>query len=699
MHNMPVTAPASRPLFTILNNRTYYIGQHANGNGIVKAEVAQADSGYQFKLDMLTPREVTPTEAINYGYNMLKSAPYSFEDKHIPAMVNGQIRLQGILPYADGTCQKLMFNAKVGSNVTFRLIADFPMSDTEQFKFKWELRDVSSDAVTVYDEPNASSKSYHFDSVKGHAVCSDGTDYITLQIQPPYRQCAITVTAFSVSDLTEPVDVIALASYALTADNASTTNQIEVKNYDLTTATGMCTWAQRVVLWGVKGGKNILFVSDINDPSYFPYPTNSDVYAEAIVGCIPYMSDMLVFTETQMYLVKWSADGLSYQSTVVQDKLCLSEFDINTVVTVKNMVYFKNGNYYYMVVPALTTSTKGELVLAPISKNITNFLDYFLTETQRVFEDMYSPTRFARLRLGEKISMVLLDYHTYLDKNDIRNVYSFRVDAGNNAICTFDFVLNYNSVLRTWNTYIVQTSGQYIMPYRQTVTDNTYFIHTKRSLDTITLETGDDENPGEQITKLVHSTTFELVKYDVLNIKDSADLGEVRLLKNWQYADTGHREQNSSTKKRYRELQFKINNIDQSTMEFGIGFFVDDDTRKPLYKYTPQVYTTDPNDELFGWIYMERDFAEPVVASGVTILEDPDDPDMPYPAVASTMGELLESNRWVLDYSKLSNSVMATVRVPVSGKGYAPRLQFLSFNEKRYELLNLNWVYRNMNAR
>jgi hypothetical protein len=126
---------------------------------------------------------------------------------------------------------------------------------------------------------------------------------------------------------------------------------------------------------------------------------------------------------------------------------------------------------------------------------------------------------------------------------------------------------------------------------------------------------------------------------------------------------------------------------------------VDDDTRRPLFKYTPQVYTDDPNDPMFGWIYMEREFADSVIAIGATILEDDDDPDVPYPEVQTTMGEYLASNRWVLDYSKLSSAVMATVRVPVSGKGYSPRLKLLSFNEKRYELLNLNWVYRNMNAR
>ena len=40
------------------------------------------------------------------------------------------------------------------------------------------------------------------------------------------------------------------------------------------------------------------------------------------------------------------------------------------------MVFFKSGNYYYMVVPSLRSMT-GELVLAPISKNIEFFLKQF----------------------------------------------------------------------------------------------------------------------------------------------------------------------------------------------------------------------------------------------------------------------------------------------------------------------------------
>ena len=51
------------------------------------------------------------------------------------------------------------------------------------------------------------------------------------------------------------------------------------------------------------------------------------------------------------------------------------------------MIYFKSGNYYYMLVPK-AQSTTGELTLAPISTPITEFFNNFSVNVERVFREV-----------------------------------------------------------------------------------------------------------------------------------------------------------------------------------------------------------------------------------------------------------------------------------------------------------------------
>ena len=713
MHEMRITQSETRFITSALNGKQYYL----TDAGLVSLMFQTYENGTEGVFEVVDPYTATPTEAVNYGYNMLSGTPYSFKDTASEAYVTGTIGMQGILPYTDSSTKQLLFNAKVGTPVTFRLFVDFPKSQAAKYMFKWEVRDLNSDAITVYED---CSRIYTTDPVKEVITSKDAAgnsvEGITLTFQPPYRQFSITVTAYGYAedgsiDSTEPIGVLPFAAYNLVGDSISAMNQIDVKTYDITTGTGMCAWAQRLVVWGVEAAEHILFVSDVNNPAYFPYPNNAEVFDAPIIACVPFMNKLLVFTESTLYLLTWADDGLSYVSEVVQESLAMTAQDAETITVVKNMVYFKNGNYFYMIVPS--TNNVGELVLAPISKPITNLLDNFETEVLTLFKDMYNPDRFKFLTAGSKYRLVLNDFINFLDGNCIRNVYSFTLSSTSEdapTFLTFAFVLNYNSVLRTWTTDIMETNNTLLKPYKQTVTDQTLFINTiNQPQDYIS---GEQEGGAESEGTVVHgfAVTFELVRPDPLNCSDAFILTtNERKLKNWQYIDTGYREHDSATKKRYRELQFKINNVEQTSMEYGMCFLIDDDLRRSFYKYVPEVYTNERyieddtgmpvNNPNFGWVYMRPEYAEPAFVSGATFLEDTPPSDIPYPEVQLSTGEILDTNRWALDTSKLAQAVTYKVRVPVSGKGYAPRLKLLSFNEKRYELLTLNWVYRTMNSR
>jgi hypothetical protein len=101
-----------------------------------------------------------------------------------------------------------------------------------------------------------------------------------------------------------------------------------------------------------------------------------------------------------------------------------------------------------------------------------------------------------------------------------------------------------------------------------------------------------------------------------------------------------------------------------------------------MSKYN-MVQVTDPLDPNFGLITLERVLVDPSIIPGSTILAETTD----------------DVNCWALDISRFPDTQFWKVRIPISGKGYAPRMLFISYNEKAYELLNNSWVARQLNAR
>ena len=87
--------------------------------------------------------------------------------------------------------------------------------------------------------------------------------------------------------------------------------------YNLFTAKGMCFWQNRLVLWNVArpdgidtayqdDSAHLMFFSEVNDPSYFPYPNNVSAFTEPVLHAVPFGDDLLVITATSMHLVTGS---------------------------------------------------------------------------------------------------------------------------------------------------------------------------------------------------------------------------------------------------------------------------------------------------------------------------------------------------------------------------------------------------------
>ena len=127
----------------------------------------------------------------------------------------------------------------------------------------------------------------------------------------------------------------------------------------------------------------------------------------------------------------------------------------------------------------------------------------------------------------------------------------------------------------------------------------------------------------------------------------------------------------------------KINNVAKTKLDFYSEFIVDDDVRKTYQRYVTK-HITDPNSSDYGLFFVDRIPETTWTLFGSTVLADAEAPD---------------PNLWTLDFSKFPEITSAKVRMPVSGKGYAGRFKFISYNEKPFELLALNWVFRVLYAR
>ena len=678
VHDMEIEEPVQKPIFTIMNETFYGLGAQAvYDEGLFTGTVPRivqmklykehytgGAQQHRAEFSAVLPYEPTPHEAGNYGYNMLKENPYAFTDQETATIDDDLIDMQGIIPYKDSSCQNVALMARVGQEITFRLIVRVPESMTagEYWRFKWTLRDLNSDSEITLED---SVRKYRYDYVNHHIEAYDltgtlltGVDKITLSTAAPYRQFSLVVTAYLESDLTTPIKVMALSSYTLTSDEGDIKNS-EAREYKLMKAQGACTWKSHMCLWGVPEGRNILFVSDVNNPNYFPYPHNVDTFDSDILNCMQFQNFLLVFTRNKAYKCKWNDDGLSFTQEVIQDNLNLTQFDADTVTVVQSMVFFKSDNYYYMFVPVAATSAAAPqtLQLAPISRQINELLNNFSSNVTGILREAYNPLADAP---DGNYALELTDHKVFVDGNAVVVLYEMHFTGHT----LFNFMLRYDTVLRSWTTYVV-VNGAPLIPYRRYLTKSASFM------------TFMNESVGD-------NTELGLM----LLVRDKDNLSDMNMhgvdAENMQFLDTGYRGHNPHIKKRYRNIEFRVNNLGPVELGFNTEFMVDDEERLGMFNYTAEL-VTDENDPLYGWYLVDQEYAE-----GVSTAD----------ALKYNESLIHGLQRWVLKkYGTTFDTTISKVRVNVSGKGYCPRFKLRSYNTTPFELLSLGYVHRVQNAR
>lgn len=655
------------------------------------------------------PQTPAASEVINYGYNMLLKHPYNLKSDH--AYTANTILLDGIL-VKDPKTLNTRLHARVGENLRFELLYRTNknyMDSVQGVRVRWELTDTTSSGNTTVLRDVWESEVYKANSD------------IYYEFQPSYKTFSILCKVYRESDVQlvladttlptledkynglSPVRSITLASYTLT--DRTVNRQAELKEFDLTTATGMTPWLERFVLWGVDGAETNIFVSEAGTTNYFPYPNGYDEFPSKVVKCLPYGQQLLVVTETEQYLCTMNNDGLTFTKQCIQTGLNIDPKEKDNIVTIHNMVSFFSNEKIYLIVPK-RGSMSGELQLAPISNQINYLLkdldNNVLDIVQRMYgleehmlwqqvQELYSPTEAF-----ESVQLHRINKYVYVEGAKVcyTYVYNLLVHTPNNAYALTEdkLIVNliYNTTTRVWSLNIHQGSE-----YQQVPFENGSSIERQSMLTLKRLKYG--QPPYTDFLCLLsvqrnNDSVIDVVQKTADNVPRSSSPDKAKhVYKNYQFLDTGYRLNDASRKKRFREVQFNLNNIDGFDIPMGCAIFVDDNERKLMYNYSVNITRTSNNG------------AEAVVTQSMdthglvrnTTLGARADEIVHYNAEYVTGPD----NMFVLDTTKFEHVSNYKVRIKTSGKGYAPRAQLLFKPLGYYELYYINWVYRSMSQR
>ena len=607
------------------------------------------------KLDVYTPKVLTAKEAVTYGYNMLLANPYQFAN----TAGGNVLEFTGLLPYVN---DELCMTPVQNQDIHFVATGTIPLNKKYKFVAEW-----------------SSANNTSWNLIKKWTV-DTGADIANLEIAfnfaPPVAEAIIRISAYPVTDNTaaEIADSVLAVGFSFQKAGYSNTINSDKKQYSIHKASGICYWKNRIVAWGVPEDDTILFVSDVNDPTYFPYPNNIETFTSSIQYCTPFGDDLLVFTADALYIIALADDGASWTCKCLQRNLSIAAWDVHLVQTVKNMLFFKSGNYYYMVVPK-SSSLTGELTIADVSKPMRGFFDNFKTSVLEILNNTYMPE-------VEYTDFGIAHYYNYLSKDSVHNVYMLVVPGIHETHDTYvNLDVIYDTVNRTWRVYTYGSSAR-LVPHNTSSTQDTMFV-SKFQFETDNKRTGVQHLVWsiEREDMYLQHNDARLATAGDEHIKPSANQKQ-SIIGNRQLIDTGYREHASNFKKRYRELQFTINNISLNALQFYVSFLIDGALRKSWYGYEI-VQDTDPASPTYGVISVHRvllpnasNTSAAPVTPGTTVLDD-----------------------WILGMSAFPDNGYWKCRVAVSGKGYVPRMLINSPNAKIFELLNISWVYRTLYSR
>ena len=532
---------------------------------------------------------------------------------------------------------------------------------------------------------------------------SEAPKPLTVSATLPHNEVLIKLT------ITDPEDVVDGEEYilateptglSLVSDDLANTLNLNPVSYNLGTCTGMLEWENRLVVWGVENAESILFVSDVNNPTFFPYPNNIDTFNEPIRAVYSFGKELLVLTASALYRLAWDTEGAGWTHKLVQRNLRITEAEAKRCCVVKNMFMFTSNGYYYMMVPKATSEALGETTIAPISKPINDLLDNWDTEIKQLCLTIADKSDFDMwVKMPDAFNNVFTNNNKIII-NEVYQIGTVNVPDTEKSLPLYLYIqLIYDTETRAWSLRIFNSTSILYGVIDNTVTDEYYLslLHQDESIK-ITLSLANFSGKEVINDKLAGYVVAKPLTLHYL---------EKPIINNYQYLDTGNRDINTDMKKRFREFQFKIRNGNATSLGMRTSFLIDGALRRDLQKFSPRYITDEATGEAV--IVIERtldnnpDYLSFVPEYKITRVDRVIVPEKMLQdsgeLTPTALAESTDPDYWVIDQSAFPGRTFWKIRVAISGKGYTPRAQLLSTNLKYFEVLGHSWVYRTMHGR
>lgn len=670
--------PVGRPIRAVLENELYaFTGtpvtyreypSNSDRNSVenlgrlefCKIRLIRNGLNYRLKRSTVDLYKVRPSEAMTGGFNLLLDSPYEFEDEQ-----GGSLFAEVGMPYDHMNDDVPDLHPALGQEVFYRVLYQYPEAGrTLQYK------------VVAVDSYNNETLINDFDN---EHVIQAGID--PLWVSYTFN----TVGGFlrvTLRDQTQgsSTDTSCICPNLAAQETANTL--LHLQNFDLSTCKGMITWLGRIGMYGVEGARDAIFFSDAANPGYFPYLGNYDSFGNDILSVMNYLDYLLVITVDSVYIVSPSGDMNQLTKRKLLDNIHISEIDAINVVMFKDQIFFKTDTEFYVLKPNKYTADATDLKNYSNSTALINYTTNFTKETVNMLNEVYKPiwqhfTRERRTQIRFE-DFDVLDTRSVAKDAEIHYIYTIVPKLTDDIVLDkLNLHIIYNTLTRAWRLYTVAIGND-------TVQYNPIYYKNKQSglyEEFFPYETTSGYNIA------VVRQTYKVVTDDF--ILDSFNLTD--WYNNYPYVDTGNIDIDDSFTKRFREIQFNLVNKEKEFIRFYTDFKLDGMERVAATHYDIN-HITDPEDPDYGLIYVTPIEYTNLDLVGPTTLSNEEECDR-------IRLEDSESDLWNLDLSKFPDLDVITVRFELQGRGRRGSIQLLNTSLERYDLSNLTWVYRIMNAR
>ena len=614
--------------------------------------------GYAIKRKLIEPKPLNPLEASTFGYNILHPSPYKFRNES-----GGAISVLGMLAYESRDSEVPQLNPTIGKALNIRVYYQYP-----------ELSDDGKGVeVQVKVEAIDLSDNNDFEVLHDFDLKFTTPNDIWIEYTPKAKNSMVRVTLRKGSDTATEAPFL----YQVDCDR---TVAIEPKEYQLDKCKGMFSWQGCVGLYGVPGSLDTLFFSDIDDPSYFPFPYNVIYFDNEILAVHNYLDNLIVVTVDSVWLV---APGTTIDTSItkrVLSNLHIPEVDAINLVVLKDQIFFKTDTSFYVLKPNKYTSDSTDLKNYVNSISIANYTKEFTKNTVILLNEVYKKvwqglTKEHRKQIRFE-DFEVHDIRSIIKDDEVHYIYTITpILTDDIKLDNLNLHLVYNTISRSWRIYTVAIGGDDISyapilyKNKQSGEFNEFFGNPYKNTDNRSVLC-----VAKQVYDRVTDAVWDESVYDTVHLTTHYN--------NYPYLDTGNVSIDDTFTKRFREVQFNLANMEKTQIEFSVDFKVDGLEQVQATHYDLQ-HIVDKEDPDYGKIF-------------VTPLEYN---NMSLPGVTALADTTLDEEYFRVDLSKFPDLNVITVRLGLQGRGRRGSIQLLNTSLEKYELSDMVWVYRIMNAR